>query len=172
MKYLFLLIVISACCASKTQKIIYEKNIDNDYFMDNLKWKMYSLSYGITLRKMVDAGSNYRVIQDSIFKPIECELTVSKLAKNDTIEYYFEFHRLNTEDRYKQPENSYIGIGYIKKLDVYFPIHGASGFEVPITFYKTFFENQEQEFSAYLNKYKGYISPWLKNEAIKRGVIK
>ena len=173
MKILILLALLDMACITSGHipgntgnKVGYQTNIDS------LKWKMYVLSYNINLIKMVDTGIRYQVLRDSVFKPVECELKITKeIVKNDTVEYYIDFQRLNEKDRYRQPNKSYVGIGFVKKSKKYFPIHGNSEIIVKDGIFYDFFEKREQQFIAYLKTYKGNMTPWLKHEALKRNIL-
>ena len=123
---------------------------------------------------MVDEGMRHRVIKDSIFNAVECDIKLTKeFENNDTISYSFDFYRLkNNNDRYRQPHNSYVGIGYLVKSGTYFPIHGTSFIEGDENFFNKFFAKKEKGLVEFLKTYKGYLAPWLKNEVQKRKILR
>lgn len=87
-------------------------------------------------------------------------------------EYYFlPYYKYSNIDRIFDPFE-YIGIGTINGLDRY-GIFGTLATDIPATpaLSAEFFQKKDQQFRTYLKNYKGRLNGWLKNEAIRRGVL-
>jgi hypothetical protein len=164
---------IMACQVSSRQGKNSEVDNNCTFSIDSLKWKMYSLTYDVKLKKLVDEGTHFEKKDDSIFNVIECDIEISGIKeKGDTVQYFLNFRRNNFSDKYVQVlADSYVGIGYVKKLCVYYPIPGKSYFDVELNFYNDFFQKQEEGFIKYLRQYKGNFCNWVKQTAIKKNII-
>ena len=168
-----LIFFITYSCSSQ-RKVILPSQQSCSYSDDSIKWKAYSLVYDVKLKKLIDEGERYIQKDDSLFNVVECEINiVETIEKGDTTEFLFKINRNNLTDKYVQlKSNSYVGVGYVKSVCVYYPIPGQSAFDVGLDYYAKFWQKQDDKFIGFLKEYKRNVNSWLMIEAKKRKILR
>jgi hypothetical protein len=166
----FFYIVFTACLSNY---IVVAVNSEKDPIqkkcynldIDSLKWMMYSLNFELNAKHYkYDSLPGIPIPQCNI-RLLRKDTTIL-----DTAIYYFSFYKEDENEPYSPRTVYKIGIGFSCVSQKYFPIPSV-GFPIyskSNNDYDNLFDKQEKKFSVFLKNYKGYISPWLKSEAIKR----
>jgi hypothetical protein len=169
------IIIFSIClwgCNSKEQNNLknnkgrFPVNEDSIARVDSLKWIYYSMNfYGKAL--FYDSISKEEVKLD----PVECNVVLDEYRKvtNDSTYYIFSFNKPGYSFLYVNvPAMDGVGV-YKNKI---FPIiwHARYGYQNNQDSINSHLTKADSAFRAYLKKYSGKISPWLKQEARRRDV--
>jgi hypothetical protein len=119
----------------------------------------------------------YRYADNSEVSVLECNVSIN-LANHDyadTVIYWFTLSYDNVEGEYQPTESYFAGIGYSYKEKNFFPMPAHSiypSFAENKDTCSAFFERHEKGFVHYLKfEYKGKLSPWLRQEAIRRRIL-
>jgi hypothetical protein len=132
------------------------------------KWAMYYMNYNNKAVFFEDTTISY--------SPLECDLNLRTIKiKNDTQELYFSFINQNI-DSTKNIQllpwfNHVLGIGFIDS-NISYPIYGGFEYEFLKDSIETrkFMKESEQGFIRFIKTKEGKISPWLKEELIRRKI--
>ena len=136
--------------------------------IDSLKWLIYTLNFERRVTPIQGEG-HFSV------SVLECELRYSAkdTSIKDTAIFYFTPFKIEEERDYL-PVREFLDIGYSFKTNSYFPVLniGALVSTEKNKSYETYFQRVEKEFIRVLKNYKGNLSVWLKEEAIRRKILK
>jgi hypothetical protein len=139
-----------------------------DISIDSLKWMMYSLSFEQKAR-------HYKYDYYPELGIPECDLRLyfKDTSLIDTIVYYFSFFKGKEEDKYIPKSFYRTGIGFSCKTKGFFPVsnHFFPKYLEGCSNYENLFNEQEKKFLNFLKSYNGNLSPWLKQEAVKRRIL-
>ena len=127
--------------------------------VDSLKWVLYIFNRE---NKAISEKTKNTV------SPLACDLKLVEVNRRgkDTVIYYFDvFYK---KEKYMLFPIDNIGVGTIKGSIKY--LIGSHFVSDPIP--RQLFLSNEALFTRHLKEYKGEINEWLKNEAIKRKVLK
>lgn len=171
MKYLLLVVIVFGFDTAYSQKDMLQ--ISTKFDIDSVKWKMYLLTYDIKLAKRRYDDSPSSIKDSGYFSSLMCNIkVVSVKTMHDSIEAFLDFFLFDsTEHLIQKKANSVIGVGYIKNLNVYYPIFGKSAIDASPSFFESYFANKELLFANYLKIYKGKINPWLMDMLIKKQIF-
>jgi hypothetical protein len=136
--------------------------------IDSLRWMYYSMNYFKKAR-------HYRYDSLPVVSVLECDADISVSHRIDTVVYYFNLTYGNIKGPYEQDGYPFVGIGYSYKEKNLFPMTDPNiypTFAQNKDTCEAFFESHERGFVNYLkSEYKGKLSPWLKQEAIRRRIL-
>lgn len=171
MKYLLLVVIAFGIKPACSQKNIPQ--VSNNFDLDSVKWKMYLLTYDIKLAKRRFDDSPSSIKDSGYFSSLMCNIKViSVKAMHDSVEAFLDFFLSDsTEHLIQKDANSVIGVGYIKNLNIYYPIFGKSAIDESPSYFKSYFTNKERLFVSYLKTYKLKINPWLKDILTKKQIL-
>lgn len=157
---------------------------------DSLKWKMYTILQNVKMNEVKEIEIDWeklnfsleafnkflenQPVNDSIFNALDLEIIITDtISRSDTIEYLFDFTKRRMSWRFIQSNtcDGFVGIGYLKEKEIYYPIFGQSAVIIEADFYPKYFLEQEKAFALYIKKHKGDLNSWLKKEAIRRKIL-
>ena len=144
------------------------RNLDSIAKIDSMRWYYYVMNcYGEAL--FYDSSSQKQVK----IAPAECDAILDQISKvnKDSSTYYFSFFKPGMYFKYVDKIVYCSGIKdfnhnispsfHLVKMDI----------ESNTDSMKIYLRGSDSSFRAYLKGYKGHISDWLKQEAIKRKVL-
>lgn len=171
-----LIVIISICVLScnldkqnspKDKKGSVLVNKDSIGKVDSMKWAYYSMNYyGKAL--FFDTLSKEEIKLD----PVECDVALDEYRQvtNDSSYYIFSFNRPGYSFLYVNVP-SMDGIRAYKN-NIY-PIiwHARYDYQNNQDSINSFLAKTDSAFRVYLKKYSGKMSPWLKQEAVRRNIL-
>lgn len=135
--------------------------------MDSLKWFMYAFNYEKKAKHFKHDCPELNIV--------ECDVHVYSKDENrkDTVIYYFSFFKDCEKELYSPVQSFIHGIGYSYKSNYFFPVTTGTfpRYVKGRDNYDHLFISQVERFTDFLTRYRGTLSPWLRNEAIKRGIL-
>lgn len=142
----------------------YGKDVD-EAKIDSFKWILYAASF----RSDAIAGKEMPKL-----RPVQCSFSLwdIKFLGKDTARYMFNFYYKDPNVGYWLDPNDQYGVATIKGVKRYL-FGGHWQMDIPATpgLSEKFFNKQDSLFRNYLKTYNGEMNDWLREEAIKRGVI-
>lgn len=166
-----LLVLIASVVGCKQNKPTnpvdnFSKNSDSTR-IENIKWLMYALNNNgkINATDMSGKTAGLSVVEFDL-------VTVNTDKRGDTLSGIFSFYK-NGVDRISMsnvlPVRGLAEInGKVYYLDFYHLIPDFSKKEDSVQWYINI---ATKDFERFLTEYKGEMSPWLKTQAVKRGLI-
>lgn len=171
-----LIVIIAICVLScnaeeqnraKDNKRSILANKDSIAMVDSLKWIYYSMNfYGKAL--FYDSLSKEEIKLD----PVECDVVLDEYRQvtNDSAYYIFSF---------KKPGYSflYVNVPSMDGVGVYrnniYPIiwHAKYDYQNNQDSINSYLAKADSVFRGYLEKYPGKMSPWLRQEVIRRNIL-
>ena len=135
--------------------------------IDSLIWILYAANF----QKEALHGEDRKMPK---LYPVQCNFLfrdVTILGK-DTIQYFFSFYYKNPEIYYQIDPDDAFGVVTIQNVNRYL-VGGHLQMDKPATpkLSQQFFIKRDTLFRNYLKTYNGELSDWLRNEAVKRGVL-
>jgi hypothetical protein len=163
-KNIITIIFVQLLCSCGSRK---NSEDPKQLLIDSLKWDIYAANFEST------ALDNYD--PEITFTPVQCELEIRRIDSSaiDTIEYYI--YPYQDTNKYWFATKGLVAVAGIRVSSTgnKYPIgdHWRFMFENEDSC-KSFFKKNDLVFTKYLQEYKGDMSPWLRKEAIRRGVLK
>lgn len=167
-------IFLVSCNSPKIKDSAFETQVsslsdgDSVTKVDSMKWYYYAMNYRGQILFYDNTSKNKYL--DTM--PIECDIKLETYYKvnNDTAYYYFSFVRKGMSFKYvmigEDGLATYNGIIYPMKAH----LSPSDYLKIPDSA-KADIAKRDNEFRIYLKNYKGKLSPWLRQEAIRRKVL-
>ncbi len=170
--YFLILFFYLVSCNSQEKKFASNNSISRaiDYDsikrIDSMKWYYYMVNYS-------GDAYFYDSTKNDIVKlnPLECDVVLDKIKEigKDSFKYIFSFAFNNLDFRTTKPFEC---VGLRSYNNVMSPIfnHVRMDYENNDDSIKHYMNNYDSSFRKFLINYKGRMSPWLKEEVIKRKI--
>jgi hypothetical protein len=153
-----------------TSKAYISKPGNNDSLerTDSMKWYFYMANHDAKVY-FLDTIKNYRNIE---VNPLECDVSLEKIMNigKDSMIYIFKFSHQNLYFSGLKPLHCFGISSYNNIISPKFN-HVIMNSVDNGDSAKFYLNKWDSTFKKFLKNYKGKISPWLKNEAIRRNVL-